>query len=345
MKTLAFVSLSVALTLSACSSESGLSGSDKKSTGATAGKKPGDAAGKDDDDDEDSGSGAGKASGSGKGSSAKTGTGSTAADDDDDTGATTGGIVTDPDVAPDPGEIPGLPSDPPPPPADPRTDLVAQLKPAAQATGTILCVFASASVNFIGAPQGFARGKSAGFYHYFMDTRGKGRLIANGDGNSPHYAEAANGTWRWFAGVDAPRILYNTAPGGISGMTPFSSLFPAARGYDGILPAEYVGKPDVLKAQWDVVMVAVNPATAKPGDGPAISTLKSYVEDHGGAVYLSSEYAVTGNADTDAVTTPFGFTFSRSSQSLTYKGVPLQWLGEPETDIAVTDCDGGMRPK
>ncbi len=344
MKSLFLASLSVALALLACSNESVLSGSDKKSSGTTAGKKPSGDVGKDDDD----GSGKGDDDDdSGSGSTAKRSSGSSASKDDDDSDTTAGGIVTEPTVAPTPGggTDAAQPDAAPPPPADPRKDIVAQLKPAAQASGTVLCVFASASVNFIGTHTGFARAKSAGFYHYFMDTRGKGRLIANGDGNSPYYAEAANGTWRWFAGVDQPRILYNGAPGGISGMTAFATLFPAAREYQGMLPAEYVGKPDVLKAQWDVVMVEVHPGNTTAGDGPAIATLKSYVEDHGGAVYLSSEYSVGGGGLIDAVTTPFGFTFSASSQSLTYKGVPLQWLGEPETDIAVRDCDGDMLPK
>lgn len=127
---------------------------------------------------------------------------------------------------------------------------------------------------------------------YALGTQGAGRFIATADTSLPFNEQSDCPIIEWLAGVPPPDAkLFWFGWGPQDG--------PKQWNYPGMssgihLPAEYVGNPAKLAADFDIVLYLEGSGQFDGGDQPTdeeMKTLVDYVTIHGGGLYASSEFA------------------------------------------------------
>lgn len=138
----------------------------------------------------------------------------------------------------------------------------------------------------------FATALLEGQVVYALGTAGTGRFIATADSSLPFMEVSNCPLVAWLAGTRAPQptMLY-------FGWTPSDG--PIVWTYPGDaagvhLPAQYIGNPAQLAADYDIVMYLEASGQFDMGDQPTdaeMQTLVDYATVHGGGLYVSSEFA------------------------------------------------------
>lgn len=113
---------------------------------------------------------------------------------------------------------------------------------------------------------------------------GKGRAAFSGDSNVVFTEQAPCQFWEWLGQAAAPaRILalsgYAEKPNGLN-VTKASAA----------AVQKYVGQPELLKRDFDVVVFNIFTLGEAPLDALE-DTLVTYVRDHGGGLYVTAEYS------------------------------------------------------
>jgi hypothetical protein len=145
-------------------------------------------------------------------------------------------------------------------------------------------VFATAVLlDDLGAPQDV----------YALGTYGTGRFIATADSSLPFNEVSDCPLTSWLGGgVEGdPALLYF---GWTPSDGPIQFAVPGMVGAGVHLPAQYIGNPAQLRADYDIVMYLEASGQFDAGDEPTdqeMQTLLDYVELHGGGAYISSEFA------------------------------------------------------
>jgi hypothetical protein len=144
-------------------------------------------------------------------------------------------------------------------------------------------VFATAVLlDGMGAPQDV----------YALGTYGTGRFIATADSSLPFNEVSDCPLTTWLSGgVEAPALLYF---GWTPSDGPINFSVPGMVGAGVHLPAQYIGNPAQLRADYDIVMYLEASNQFDGGDEPTdleMQTLLDYMELHGGGAYVSSEFA------------------------------------------------------
>jgi hypothetical protein len=138
----------------------------------------------------------------------------------------------------------------------------------------------------------FATAQLMGQDVYALGTHGSGRFIATADSSLPFNEVSDCPILAWLAGTmdPMPTLFW-------FGWTPSDG--PINWTYPGMsagvhLPAQYVGDPAQLAADYDIVMYLEASGQFDMGDEPSdaeMQTLLDYVAIHGGGLYVSSEFA------------------------------------------------------
>ena len=127
---------------------------------------------------------------------------------------------------------------------------------------------------------------------YALGTYGTGRFIATADSSLPFNEVSDCPLTSWLAGgVEAPAMLYF---GWTPQDGPINFSLPGMVGAGVHLPAQYIGNPALLRADFDIVMYLEASGQFDGGDEPSnqeMQTLLDYVQLHGGGAYVSSEFA------------------------------------------------------
>jgi hypothetical protein len=127
---------------------------------------------------------------------------------------------------------------------------------------------------------------------YALGTYGAGRFIATADSSLPFNETSDCPIVEWLGGSGGPNPTlfwfgWTTTDGPISWTYPGMSA--------GVhLPAQYIGDPAALAADYDIVMYLEASGQFDAGDQPSdaeMQTLLDYVQIHGGGLYVSSEFA------------------------------------------------------
>lgn len=144
-------------------------------------------------------------------------------------------------------------------------------------------------------PNVFATAELAGQDVYALGTYGTGRFIATADSSLPFNEVSDCPLTSWLAGGEAaPALLYFgwTLQDG-----PIQFSVPGMVAAGVHLPAQYIGNPAQLRADFDIVMYLEASGQFDGGDEPSdqeMQTLLDYVQLHGGGAYVSSEFADPG---------------------------------------------------
>lgn len=142
----------------------------------------------------------------------------------------------------------------------------------------------------IGGDAVFATAQLQGQIVYALGTYGSGRFIATADSSLPFNEQTDCPLSEWLAanGGGQPKILY-FGWGPSDGPKQWNVPADAS----GIhLPAQYVGNPAQLRADYDIVMYLEGSGQFDGGDQPSdqeVSTLLDYMSG-GGGLYISSEF-------------------------------------------------------
>jgi hypothetical protein len=127
---------------------------------------------------------------------------------------------------------------------------------------------------------------------YALGTHGAGRFIATADSSLPFNEVSDCPLMTWLAGgVEAPALLWF---GWTPSDGPINWAVPGAVGAGVHLPAQYIGNPAQLAADYDIVMYLEASGQFDGGDEPTdqeLQTLLDYISIHGGGAYVSSEFA------------------------------------------------------
>jgi hypothetical protein len=126
---------------------------------------------------------------------------------------------------------------------------------------------------------------------YALGNYGSGRFIASADSSLPFNEMTDCPLHAWLAGTESqPSILWfgwTNSDGPIQ--------FNISADSAGVhLPAQYIGNPAQLAADYDIVMYLEASGQFDGGDEPSnaeMQTLVDYVHDHGGGLYMVSEFA------------------------------------------------------
>lgn len=154
----------------------------------------------------------------------------------------------------------------------------------------------------ITGPNVFATAELQGQVVYALGTHGEGRFIAVADSSLPFNEVTDCPLLAWLAGTQAPNPkLFWFGWGMWDG--------PADWDYPGVmsdyhLPPEYVGHPEKLAADFDIVYYIEGTSQANQTEQPTdeeMQTVLDYVSVYGGGLYVSSEYV---NLDLGAYLTP-----------------------------------------
>ncbi len=163
-----------------------------------------------------------------------------------------------------------------------------------------------------------AQAELFGHVVYAIDVVGSGRVLYTGDMTNVFYNEQTDcPLWPWLGGLreEMPRVL---ATGGqmcdaqewnnLGALPHFTYAFE--------LPDMYVGHPERLKDDYDVVMLCEHRAPREEGIIDA-QTYVEYVRDHGGGLYMGSDYFLLETegrvAAINAVANPLGASFEHES--------------------------------
>lgn len=128
---------------------------------------------------------------------------------------------------------------------------------------------------------------------YALGTYGTGRFIATADSSLPFNEVSDCPLSSWLSGgVEGdPALLYF---GWTPSDGPINFSVPGMVGAGIHLPAQYIGNPALLRADFDIVMYLEASRQFDGDDEPTdaeMQTLLDYVSIHGGGVYVSSEFA------------------------------------------------------
>jgi hypothetical protein len=145
---------------------------------------------------------------------------------------------------------------------------------------------------------------------YALDEVGTGRVVYTADTNLLYNEITDCPLWEWLGqtGDQLPKVLSfgrNLCGGLGNNLAAYPDLTYAGTN----LPAQYVDNPALLAAEYDAVIyctVASTPASQA-------QTIVDYVQDHGGGLYLASEYwGFINQGDltaVNAIAVPFGTEF------------------------------------
>jgi hypothetical protein len=127
---------------------------------------------------------------------------------------------------------------------------------------------------------------------YALGTAGTGRFIATADSSLPFNEVSDCPLVPWLAGseaTNAPLLWFGWTPSD----GPMQWAYPGTAA--GVhLPAQYIGNPAQLAADYDIVMYLEASGQFDMGDQPSdaeMQTLVDYATLHGGGLYVSSEFA------------------------------------------------------
>lgn len=127
---------------------------------------------------------------------------------------------------------------------------------------------------------------------YALGTYGSGRFIATADSSLPFNEVSDCPLVSWLSGgVESPAVMWF---GWTPQDGPINWVIPGGVGEGVHLPAQYVGNPALLAADYDIVMYLEASQQFDNDDEPSdqeMQTLLDYVQLHGGGVYVSSEFA------------------------------------------------------
>ena len=128
---------------------------------------------------------------------------------------------------------------------------------------------------------------------YALGTYGPGRFIATADSSLPFNEVSDCPLTSWLGGGVAgdPALLYF---GWTPQDGPIQCAVPGMVAAGVHLPAQYIGNPALLRADFDIVMYLEASGQFDAGDEPSdqeMQTLLDYVQLHGGGAYVSSEFA------------------------------------------------------
>ena len=134
---------------------------------------------------------------------------------------------------------------------------------------------------------------------YALGDYGSGRFIATADSSLPFNEVTDCPLHEWLAGTAAPNppvLSFGwTASDGPKNWTVANETAAGVH-----LPAQYIGNPAQLAADFDIVLYLEASGQFDQGDEPTnaeMQTLLDYVQLHGGGLYVSSEFAdPNGNA-------------------------------------------------
>lgn len=137
----------------------------------------------------------------------------------------------------------------------------------------------------------FATANLVGEIVYAIGDYGGGRFVATADSSLPFNELTNCPLHEWLAGIPAqPTILQF---GWTEKDGPISFVIEAT--VAGIhLPPKYIGHPELLAHDYDIVMYLEASSQFDKGDQPTdaeIQTLLDYVSKHGGGLYMVSEFA------------------------------------------------------
>lgn len=137
----------------------------------------------------------------------------------------------------------------------------------------------------------FASATLANEIVYAMGNYGNGRFIASADSSLPFNEVTNCPLHAWLAGIEStPTILRF---GWTDSDGPVNFNIDATVG--GVhMPAQYIGNPAQLAADFDIVMYMEASGQFDGGDEPTdpeMQTLLDYVSIHGGGLYMVSEFA------------------------------------------------------
>lgn len=138
----------------------------------------------------------------------------------------------------------------------------------------------------------FATAELMGETVYALGNLGAGRFIATADSSLPFNEDSDCPILSWLSNTEdpVPRILH-------VGYTRFDGPVPVpiAMRREGVhLPAEYLGQPERLADDFDIVWYSEASGQWDMGDEPTDEEMQTYVDYvalHGGGLYVSSEYA------------------------------------------------------
>jgi hypothetical protein len=126
---------------------------------------------------------------------------------------------------------------------------------------------------------------------YALGNHGNGRFIASADSSLPFNEVTDCPLHAWLAGTESPPSVFWF--GWTDSDGPVSFSVDATVG--GVhLPAQYIGNPALLAADFDIVMYMEASGQFDGGDEPSdaeMTTLLDYVAIHGGGLYVVSEFA------------------------------------------------------
>lgn len=126
---------------------------------------------------------------------------------------------------------------------------------------------------------------------YALGTSGAGRYIASADSSLPFNEVTNCPVVPWLAGTNAPPAIFTFGWGPSDGPKNFS---PQGETVGGLhLPAQYVGNPAALAADYDIVVYLEASGQWDQGEAPSdleMQTLVDYVTIHGGGLYVVSEF-------------------------------------------------------
>ncbi len=128
---------------------------------------------------------------------------------------------------------------------------------------------------------------------YAMGTYGAGRFIASADSSLPFNEQTDCPITAWLAGSNAPNppVLtfgWDGGDGPKNFSAPNETVVPSRH-----LPAQYIGNPAQLAADYDIVVYLEGSFQWDQGDEPTdaeMQTLLDYVQIQGGGLYAVSEF-------------------------------------------------------
>ena len=168
---------------------------------------------------------------------------------------------------------------------------------------------------------------------YVVGNYGAGRFIAVADSAIPMNEVTDCPLYAWLADTNMPdpaMLVFGWAPGD----GPAYWQAPNQTVADIHLPAQYIGNPAQLAADFDIVLYLESSGQNDGGDEPSdaeMQTLLDYVSIHGGGLYVSSEFSNSGGVyispdDRDSVNRLFN---------------PLG-VNQPEFSLNWGDVDGNI---
>ncbi len=126
---------------------------------------------------------------------------------------------------------------------------------------------------------------------YALGTSGAGRFIASADSSLPFNEVTNCPIVPWLAGTNDPPAIFTFGWGPNDGPKNFSPQGETVGGMH--LPAQYVGNPAALAADYDIVVYLEASGQWDQGEAPSdqeMQTLVDYVTIHGGGLYVVSEF-------------------------------------------------------